>query len=208
MIDQHVSTRPRRGHADLHALQILCPRVPGCLVCADAEFQPRIHALQHERLYFLREGLHHDGVFVRAGDDVGAMADQRLQRLRAAGEIVDLHVEAFVPEIAQAIGKGERKVIKCRLAAHGQHDFRFLGNGGCGGSTEREREAQRGQQAAHDRSRGVREKFHAFTEPFMGKARYPFRGTDHWSPPHQTAPALCSSSASACAKRRYPAAFG
>jgi hypothetical protein len=38
-------------------------------------------------------GLHADGVFVGTGNDVDRTADQRLQRLRAAAEIVDGDVE-------------------------------------------------------------------------------------------------------------------
>ncbi len=79
MIDQHVRARSRRGYTDPHAFQVLRPGVVRRPVRADAEFKSRIHALQYEGLHFLRERLHYDGVLVGAGDDVGTMADQRLQ---------------------------------------------------------------------------------------------------------------------------------
>ena len=62
-------------------------------------------------------GLHLDGVVERAGDDIGAAADQRLQRSRAAGEIRNLHVEAGILEVAEPLDHRQRQIEHRGLAA-------------------------------------------------------------------------------------------
>ena len=57
----------------------------GARPCSDEGAQP------------LALDLHVDGVLEGARDDVGAAADHRLQRARAAGEVGDGDVEAFLP---------------------------------------------------------------------------------------------------------------
>jgi hypothetical protein len=42
-------------------------------------------------------------VLERAGHDIGAAADRRLQRLRAARKIGDLDVESFVLEVVAIV---------------------------------------------------------------------------------------------------------
>jgi len=70
--------------------------------------------------------LHLDGVIEGAGDHVGAAADQRLQRPRAAGKIGNLHVEPRVAEVAEALGDSQREIEQRRLAADGEpHPRRF-----------------------------------------------------------------------------------
>ena len=56
-------------------------------------------------------------MLVGAGHHVGAAADHRLQRARAAREVADAHVQALVLEVAQALGDGERQVVQRGLAA-------------------------------------------------------------------------------------------
>jgi len=71
----------------------------------------------------------------RAGGDVGAAADQRLQRLGPASEIADLDVQPGRFEIAQPFGNRQRQIIEQRLAAHGQLDiglFQALRHAGAG----------------------------------------------------------------------------
>ena len=95
-----------------------------------------------------------DRVLVRAGHEVGAAADQRLQRLRAAGEIGDLDVEALVLEIALPLGDRQRQVVEQRLAADADGELRLLG--GLRGRTGRRRRRrtataqQNADQATHD----------------------------------------------------------
>ena len=48
----------------------------------------------------------------RARDDIGAAADHRLQRVRAAGEVGDFDVEPFVLEVVAALGDRQRQVIE------------------------------------------------------------------------------------------------
>ena len=91
-------------------------------------------------------GLHADGVLVGAGDDVDRAADQRLQRLRAAGEIVDRHVEALLLEIAELLGDGQRQVVQQALAADAERDLLLLqrlrdGRAVPGRSAQRQRNA-------------------------------------------------------------------
>ena len=83
----------------------------------DAEHDLRRAPLQHEGAQALALGLHVDGVLEGAGDDVGAAADQRLQRLRAAGEIGDRDVQPLGLEVAAALGDRQRQVVQQVLAA-------------------------------------------------------------------------------------------
>jgi hypothetical protein len=62
-------------------------------------------------------------VIVEAGYDVGAPADERLQRLRAAGEILQVDVEPFVLVEAQLLGQRRRQVDHLVLAADGEADL-------------------------------------------------------------------------------------
>jgi hypothetical protein len=65
-------------------------------------------------------------VLVGAGDHVGAAADHRLQRFRAAGEIRDLDLEPLVLEVALALRDRERQVVEQALAAHRDRDLLLL----------------------------------------------------------------------------------
>ena len=96
-VGHHVGRRARRGDADLLALQIGHRLEVRHRLRVDAEHDLRRPALQHEGAQPLALDLHVDGVLERARDDVGAAADHRLQRARAAGEIDDRDVEALRP---------------------------------------------------------------------------------------------------------------
>src|SRR5690606_26442228 len=56
-------------------------------------------------------------------------ADQRLQRFRAAGEVVDRDVQPFLLEEALALGDGQREVVEKRLAADAQGQVRLFRRG-------------------------------------------------------------------------------
>ena len=109
--------RARRGDADLHALEVGRAAIDPGLGRQHASTKPGIAAELDHRDDRLALGLHLDGVVERAGDDVGAAADQRLQRARAAGEIGNLDVQALVLEIAEPLGDRERQVEQRGLAA-------------------------------------------------------------------------------------------
>jgi hypothetical protein len=92
--------------------------------------------------------LHVDGVLERAGDDVGAAAHHRAQRLRAAGEVDDLRLQAFGLEVAQRLGHRQRQVIEQVLAAHRQRELGLFdrlrahdGGAGEGGGSAGEEDA-------------------------------------------------------------------
>src|SRR5262249_37776186 len=70
--------------------------------------------------------LHADGVLVGAGNHVDRSANQRLQGLRAAAEIIDGDVEPLLLEIAEALADGQRQVIERILATHAKRDLVFL----------------------------------------------------------------------------------
>ena len=59
---------------------------------------------------------------VEAGDDVGAAADQRLKRLGAAREILQLDVDALFAVIPQFLRERRRQVDHLALAAYGDSD--------------------------------------------------------------------------------------
>jgi DNA-binding NarL/FixJ family response regulator len=69
--------------------------------------------------------LHVHGVLEGAAHHVGAAAHHRLQRARAAGEVDDGQVQAFVLEVAQLLGNRQRQVVQQVLAAHGDGDLGF-----------------------------------------------------------------------------------
>ena len=71
-------------------------------------------------------GLHADGVLVGAGDHVDRAADQRLQRLRAAAEIVDGDVEPLLLEVAEPLADGQRQIVERGLAADAEGDLLSL----------------------------------------------------------------------------------
>jgi hypothetical protein len=65
-------------------------------------------------------------VLIGAADHVGAAADQRFERLRAALEVEDLDLQAFPGEEAAALGDGQRQISDERFAADGKLDRRFF----------------------------------------------------------------------------------
>src|SRR5215213_8331651 len=64
--------------------------------------------------------LHADGVLVGARYHVDRASHQRLQRLRAAGEVVDGDVEPLLLEVTKTFGKRQRQVIQQPLATDAQ----------------------------------------------------------------------------------------
>ena len=126
-VDEHCGRRTWRGDADLHALQVRRRLVLRGLGLVHPEHDRRVFSLQHQRLDVLALGLLRDRVLVRAGDDVDAAAQQRLQRARTAREVLDLDVESFRLEIALLLGDGQRQVIEQRLAADADRELRLLG---------------------------------------------------------------------------------
>ena len=68
-------------------------------------------------------------MLVGAGDDVDRAADQRLQRLRAAAEVVDGDVEPLLLEVAEPLADGQRQVVERGLAADGEGDLLLLDAG-------------------------------------------------------------------------------
>ena len=125
-VGEHVGRRARRGDAELLALELGHRLEVRHRLRIDAEDDLRRPALQHEGAQPLALDLHVDGVLERARDDVGAAADHRLQRARAAGEIGDRDVEAFGLEVAQALGDRQRQVVQQVLAADGDRQLRLL----------------------------------------------------------------------------------
>ena len=87
----------------------------------------------------LAAGLHAHGVLIGAGDDVDGAADQCLQRLRTAAEIIDGDLEALLLEVSEPLADRQRQIVERGLAADGERDlFLFDGLGVCGGA-ERKR---------------------------------------------------------------------
>jgi hypothetical protein len=72
-------------------------------------------------------GLHVDRVLEGAAHHVGAAADHRAQRLRAAGEVDDGRLQPLVLEVAALLGDGQRQVVQQVLAADGDRQLGLLG---------------------------------------------------------------------------------
>ncbi len=64
---------------------------------------------------------------IGAGDDVDRAADERLQRLGATAEIVDLDVEPLLLEEALLLGDRKRQVVEELLAADAERQLGLLG---------------------------------------------------------------------------------
>lgn len=79
----------------------------------------------------------------RTGHHVCTAAHHGLQGTRTPGEIADGDVQALFLEITQALGNGERQVVRQRLAAHGDVDVLFLERLGTGQREGKGRDAQR-----------------------------------------------------------------
>ena len=127
-VEHHaIGARSGRGHADLHALEVLGRLVMGGLRLGDAYRNRGVASHEHETLQLQPLGLLVDGVFPRASNDVGTAADHCLQRLRAAVEIADFDFEPLVLEIAQALSDGERQIVELRFAADRDAHLRLLG---------------------------------------------------------------------------------
>src|SRR5262249_50547405 len=62
-----------------------------------------------------------------AGDAADGAAGERLQRLRAAAEVVDGDVEALLLEVAEPLCNGQRQIVERGLAADAQSDLLLFG---------------------------------------------------------------------------------
>ncbi|MDT4869236.1 hypothetical protein FQZ97_1042560 [compost metagenome] len=77
---------------------------------------------------------------------VGAAADHRLQRLGAASEVDDGHVQALVLEVAQLLRHRQGQVVEEVLAPYGDGELGLFdglretegGQGGCGQAASNE----------------------------------------------------------------------
>ena len=125
-VGHHVGRRARRRDADLLALQVGHGLEVRHRLRVDAQHDLRRAALQHEGAQLLALGLHVEGVLEGARDHVGTAADHRVQRLRAAGEVDDGHVQPLGLEVAQRLGDGQRQVVQQVLAAHGDRELGLL----------------------------------------------------------------------------------
>src|SRR5262249_23644997 len=137
---KEIGGRPWRAHADLHALEVGGGLVARGFVLAypddDAGEAPELdHGPD-----VLTLSLHADGVLVGAGDDVDGAAHQRLQRLRAATEVVDGDVEALLFEVAKPLADRQRQIVERGLAADGEGELFLLDRLAMRGRAERKRE--------------------------------------------------------------------
>jgi hypothetical protein len=141
---EKVGRRARRAHADLHALEVGRGFVARRLLLAHPDDNPgKAPELDHG-LDVLTLGLHADGVLVGAGDDVDGAADQCLQRLRTAAEIIDGDVEALLLEIAEALADRQRQIIERGLAADREGHLFLLDGLAVRGPRERKRQREHG----------------------------------------------------------------
>ena len=134
------------------------------------------------RLDVLALGLHADGVLVGARDHVDRAADQRLQRLRAAGEIVDGDVEALLLEVAEPLGERQRQVVEQALAADAERQVRLLERLRAGRAGERKRQRERASDSLERASLASSRRF-AWPAPALVGF---YRADGGWSKPrHQ-----------------------
>jgi hypothetical protein len=93
-----------------------------CALRRRDEDQPGKAEHVHERDERTAFSRHLNRVVVEPRHDVRAAADERLQRLRAAGVVLELDVEPFFLVVPELLGERRRQVDELILAAHGQPD--------------------------------------------------------------------------------------
>jgi hypothetical protein len=125
-MDQIVRARAGRRDADLHAFQVLERLEAAGPRLRHPERDLRQAALQREGAEILFLALQADGVLVGARDHLGAAPDHRPERLRSAGEVADLDLQAFGLEIAELLGDRERQVVERALSADGDVNVALL----------------------------------------------------------------------------------
>src|SRR5262249_42701442 len=94
-------------------------------------------------------GRHLNRVIVETADDVGAAADERLQRLRTAGEILQLDVEPFLAIEPELLRERRRQVDHLILAADRDPDAvagRFAALTRAGGDTDKDAKGNKGHK--------------------------------------------------------------
>ena len=115
---QHVRRRAWRRHAGDPTFQVFDRLRRTSRRSHEHEARKSEH--RHERDQCASLGRHLDRVVVEPADDVSAAAHERLQRLCAAGMILQLHVEAGVTIEAELAREGGGKVRQLVLAANRQ----------------------------------------------------------------------------------------
>ena len=113
VLDQRVLRRQRRGgtrsrDADLQALEVGGRLHLVRQILAHGQHDAGEMAQFDDGLDILALLLHPDRMLVRPGHDIDRTADQRLERLGAAAEIVDRDIQAFLLEEAFLLGDGQR----------------------------------------------------------------------------------------------------
>jgi len=118
----------------------------------DAEHVLRIAAEQHDALHGLALGLHAHRVLVGAGDNIGAAADDGLERARTGIEVLQFDIDARLVEVAEIFRQHDREEIDLRRRA-GDGDSRLVLRGSLSRS-ERAGHHERGKggRDAGDRS--------------------------------------------------------
>src|SRR5439155_22318770 len=86
------------------------------------------------------------GQIIASGDAEDGAAEQSLERLGAAGEIVDGDVETLLLEIAEPLGDRQRQIIQPALAADRERDVRLFDRLSAGGLRRDEPERGRGER--------------------------------------------------------------
>src|SRR5262249_17171606 len=76
-------------------------------------------------------------------------ADERLQRLRAAAEVVDGDVEALLLEVAKPLGDGQRQIVERGFAANAERDLLLFGGLSLRGAHERQRSCKDCKEQSH-----------------------------------------------------------
>ena len=120
--DKEMGGRPRRRHPDLHALEIGVGTE--WRVLADGQNDARKAAELDERADVLALGLRAQRVLISAGHDIDRPREQGIERLGAAFEVGDRHVQPVVLEVTTALRQRDRQVIEMRLVGDAEPDRR------------------------------------------------------------------------------------
>jgi len=121
---QHLRRGPGAGDADDAPLQVADFRHRGGALRRRRKHHPGKSQHRDERHELPALGRHLNRMVVKAGHDVGAAANQRLQRLRPTREILQLDVDALIAVVPQFLRKRRRQVNHLALAAYSNPDAR------------------------------------------------------------------------------------
>ena len=122
-------------------------------------------------------GGHLNGVIVKARDDVGAAADERLQRLRPALKILQLDVQSFRRVQPELLRERRRQIDHLILAADREAHVRAV---------RRAARARHGKHEGHERHKGKEREEGCPSDPVRGpcwcvRDGYPFHRSNHRS---------------------------